>query len=52
MKETFIENKTFLHLKHVGKLSATMFTTQAPPILDIATNTEHKPSILLLFSAQ
>lgn len=29
-----------------------MFTTAAPPILDIATNTEHNPRILLGFDAQ
>lgn len=41
-----------LYLKHVGKLSTITFTTQAPPILDMATKTEHKPRILLVCSAQ
>lgn len=44
--------KLLAHLRHVGKLSTITLITVAPPILDIATNTEDNPRILLVSSAQ
>lgn len=40
------------YLRHVGKLSTITLMTVAPPILDIATNTEDNPRMPLVSSAQ
>lgn len=49
---TIITKLTAIVLKHVGKLSTIMLSTQAPPILDMATKTELNPRILSVLCAQ